>query len=74
MTRDTAFLWEFVAIGFHTQEVSLMSLTIQSSSFTRKQLYCHLQQAYARGCLKLIRRIHALLALAQSQTGRGFVA
>jgi transposase len=67
MTRDTAFLWEIVAIGFHPQGVSLMSFTLQLSSFTRKQLYRRLRQAFASGSLKLVKRIHALLALAQGQ-------
>ena len=67
MTRDTAFLWEIVAIGLHPQGVSLMSFTLQLSSFTRKQLYRRLQQAFASGSLKLVKRIHALLALAQGQ-------
>ena len=44
-----------------------MSFTLQLSSFTRKQLYRRLQQAYASGSLKLVKRIHALLALAQGQ-------
>jgi DNA-binding NarL/FixJ family response regulator len=68
MTRDTTFLWEIVAIGFHPQEVPLVSFTLQLSAFTRKQLYRRLQQAYASGSLKLIKRIHALLALAQGQS------
>ena len=68
MTRDTAFLWEIVAIGFHPQGVSLMSFTLQLSSFTRKQLYRRLQQAFASGSLQLVKRIHALLALAQGQS------
>lgn len=45
-----------------------MSFTLQLSSFTRKQLYRRLQQAYASGSLKLVKRIHALLALAQGQS------
>jgi transposase len=68
MTRDTTFLWEIVAIGFHPQEVPLVSFTLQLSAFTRKHLYRRLQQAYASGSLKLIKRIHALLALAQGQS------
>src|SRR5262245_1091494 len=67
MTRDTAFLWEIVAIGFHPQGVSIMSFNLQLSSFTRKQLYRRLQQAFASGSLQLVKRIHALLALAQGQ-------
>jgi transposase len=55
---------------FYPQEVSLMSFTLQLSAFTRKQLYRRLQQAYASGSLKLVKRIHALLALAQSQSVR----
>jgi transposase len=45
-----------------------MSFTLQLSSFTRKQLYRRLQQAYASGSLKLIKRVHVLLALAQGQS------
>jgi transposase len=67
MTRDTAFLWEIVAIGFHPQGVSLMSFPLHLSSFTRKQLYRRLQQAFASGSFKLVKRIYALLALAQGQ-------
>ena len=68
MTRDTAFLADIIQNWFHPQEVSLMSFTLQLSSFTRKQLYRRLQQAYASGSLKLVKRIHALLALAQGQS------
>ena len=70
MTRDTACLWEIVTIGFHPQGVSLVFFTLQLSSFTRKHLYRRLQQAYASGSLKLIKRIHVLLALAQGQSVR----
>ena len=45
-----------------------MSFTLQLSSFPRQQLYRRLQQAYASGSLQLVKRIHALLALAQSQS------
>ena len=41
-----------------------MSFTLHLSSFTRKQLYRRLQQAYTNGELRVVRRIHALLALA----------
>ena len=47
-----------------------MSFTIQLSAFTRKHLYRRLQQAYASGSLKLVKRIHVLLALAQGQSVR----
>ena len=45
-----------------------MCFTLQLSSFTRKQLYRRLQQAYASGSLKLLKRLHALLGLAQGQS------
>src|SRR5919197_4235595 len=59
-----------IPIGTHCymsypKEVSLVSFTLHLSPFTRKQLYCRLQQAYASGALRLIKRIHALLALAE---------
>jgi transposase len=50
------------------KEVSLMSFTLHLYSITRKQLYRRLQQAYASGSLKLVKRLHALLALAQGQS------
>jgi transposase len=50
------------------KEVSLVSFTLHLSTFTRKQLYRRLQQAYASGSLKLVKRLHALLALAQGQS------
>jgi transposase len=53
---------------FSPQGVSLVSFTLQLSSFIRKQLYRRLQQAYASGSLKLIKRLHVLLALAQGQS------
>jgi transposase len=68
MTRDTAFLAELITTRFYPQEVSLVSFTLHLSAFTRKHLYRRLQQAYASGSLKLIKRIHALLALAQGQS------
>lgn len=45
-----------------------MSFTLHLSSFTRKQLYRRLQQAYGRGALRVVRRIQALLALAAHQS------
>ena len=47
-----------------------MSFTLHLSSFTRKQLYRRLQQAYASGDLRLVKRIHALLALAEGMSVR----
>ena len=47
-----------------------MSFTLQLSSFTRKQLYRRLKQAYASGALRLVKRIHTLLALAEDMSIR----
>src|ERR671934_1714296 len=49
-------------------EVSLGSFPLHLSPCTRKPLYCRLQQAYASGALRLIKRIHALLALAEDMS------
>jgi len=45
-----------------------VSFTLHLSSFTRKQLYRRLQQAYSHGALRVVRRLHALLALADNQS------
>ena len=45
-----------------------MSFTLHLSSFTRKQLYRRLQQAYGSGDLRVVRRIQALLALADNHS------
>src|SRR5262245_21514166 len=50
------------------KEVSRVSFTLHLHAFTRKQLYRRLQQASASGSLKLVKRIHALLALAHGQS------
>jgi transposase len=50
------------------QEVSLVTFTICLTPFMRQQLYRRLHQAYARGSLRLVKRIHALLAIAEGMT------
>jgi len=45
-----------------------VSFTLHLSFFTRKQLYRRLQQAYGSGALRVVRRIQALLALADNQS------
>ena len=62
-----------IPIGTHChmsypKEVSPVSFTLHLSSFTRKQLYRHLQQAYASGALRVVKRIHVLLALAEDRS------
>jgi len=47
-----------------------VSFTLHLTSLMRKQLYRRLQHAYASGSLKLVRRIHALLALAEAMSVR----
>jgi hypothetical protein len=56
------------------KEVSLVSVTLHLSPFTRKQLYRRLQQAYASGALRLVKRIHARLALAEGMSVREVAA
>jgi transposase len=62
-----------IPIGTHCymsypQEVSLVSFTLHLSPFTRKQLSRRLQQAYASGALRLVKRSHALLVLAEDMS------
>jgi len=45
-----------------------VSFTLHLSPFTRKQLYGRLQQAYASGTLRVVKRIHVLLALAEAMS------
>jgi len=45
-----------------------VSFTLHLRAFTCKQRYRRLQQAYASDSLKLVKRLHALLALAQGQS------
>jgi transposase len=42
-----------------------VTFTIRLTSLMRQQLYRRLQQAYASGSLRLVKRIHALLAIAE---------
>jgi hypothetical protein len=45
-----------------------VSFTLHLRAFTCKQRYRRLQQAYASDSLKLVKRLHALVALAQGQS------
>ena len=45
-----------------------MSFTLHLRAFTCKQRYRRLQQACASDSLKLVKRLHALVALAQGQS------
>ncbi len=60
-----------IPIGTHCdmgypKEVSLVGFPLHLSPCTRKQRSRRLQQAYASGALRLVKRIHALLALAEA--------
>jgi len=62
-----------IPIGTHChmsspKEVSLVSFTLHLSAFPRKQLYHRLQQAYASGDLRLVTRMHAVLAFAEGMS------
>jgi transposase len=50
------------------QEVSLVTCTIRLTPLMRHQLYRRLHQAYASGSLRLVKRIHGLLAIAEGMT------
>lgn len=52
----------------YPKEVSLVSFTLHLSPFTRKQLSRRLQQVYASGALRLVKRLHTLLALAEDMS------
>jgi transposase len=45
-----------------------VTFTIRLTPFMRQQLYRRLHQAYASGSLRLVKRIHALLAIAEGMT------
>ena len=45
-----------------------MWFTITLTPLLRQQLYRRLHQAYASGALRLVKRIHALLAMAEGRT------
>src|SRR5919202_3985266 len=64
-TRDTAYAYRLASqLCDSWQEVSLVTFTIRLTPFMRQQLYHRLHQAYASGSLRLVKRIHVLLALA----------
>ncbi len=52
------------------QEVSLVTCTIRLTPLMRQQLYRRLHQAYTSGSLRLVKRIHGLLAIAEGMPVR----
>src|SRR5262245_18237151 len=64
-TRDTACLSHGSQPCTFWQEVSLVTFTIRLTSYMRQQLYRRLHQAYASGSLRVVKRNHALRAIAE---------
>jgi Winged helix-turn helix len=52
------------------QEVSLVTFTLRLTPLLRQQLYRRLHQAYASGSLRLVKRLHTLLAIAEGMAVR----
>src|SRR5215471_21028358 len=50
------------------QEVSLVTFTLRLTPLLRQQLSRRLQQAYASGSLRVVKRLHVLLAIAEGMT------
>src|SRR5919199_6969971 len=64
--REIRHAYRMVAPPFDSwQEVSLVTFTLRLTPLMRQQLYRRLRQAYASGSLRLVKRIHALLAIAE---------
>jgi transposase len=67
--REIRHAYRMVAPPFDSwQEVSLVTFTLRLTPLLRQQLYRRLQQAYASGSLRLVKRLHALLAIAEGMT------
>jgi len=64
-TREIQHAYRMASQPFDAwQEVSLVTCTIRLTPLMRQQLYHRLHQAYTSGALRLVKRIHVLLALA----------
>src|SRR5919205_2661656 len=67
--REIRHAYRMVAPPFDSwQEVSLVTLTLRLTPLLRQQLYRRLRQAYASGSLRSVKRLHALLAVAEGMT------
>ncbi len=67
ITRDVLFLPDGTST-FICKGASLVAIKIRFSNHLRQQLFSRLQQAYAMGSVRLIKRIHALLYLAEDKS------
>jgi hypothetical protein len=64
--REIRHAYRMVAPPFDSwQEVSLVTFTLRLTPLLRQQLYRRLQPASASGSLRLVKRLHALLAMAE---------
>src|SRR5919202_6766857 len=64
--REIRHAYRMVATPFDSwQEVSLVTFTLRLTPLLRQQLYHRLQQAYASGALRVVKRLHGLLAIAE---------
>ena len=69
--REIRHAYRMVAPLFDPwQEVSLVTFTLRLTPLLRQQLYRRLHQAYASGSLRLVKRLHALLAVAEGMAVR----
>jgi hypothetical protein len=67
--REIRHAYRMVATPFDSwQEVSLVTFPLRLTPLRRQQLYRRLQPAYTSGSLRLIKRLHALLAVAEGMT------
>jgi transposase len=67
--REIRHAYRMVATPFASwQEVSLVTFTLRLTPLLRQQLYRRLQHAYASGSLRLVKRLHVLLAVAEGMT------
>jgi transposase len=64
--REIRHAYRMVSPPFDSwQEVSLVTFTLRLTPLLRQQLYHRLQQAYASGALRVVKRLHGLLAIAE---------
>jgi GTP cyclohydrolase III len=67
--REIRHASRMVATPFGSwQVVSLVTCTLRLTPLLRQHLYHRLQHAYASGALLLVKRFHALLAVAEGMT------
>src|SRR5688572_15542570 len=69
--REIRHAYRMASLPFDLwQEVSLVTFTLRLTPLLRQQLYRRLHQAYASGSRRVVKRLHALLAIAEGMTVR----